>query len=771
VDSLGRLVRVDEPDSFGSVGTLTAPTLPTSYGYDQLGNLLQVQQGAQQRTFTYDSLSRLKSAKNPEQVNTSGQMVPTNYEYDDSGNLRTRTDARGVTATHTYDGLNRVQTRTYSGPAPGGTTPMVTYVYDALGAGLNGKGRLTSVNSSVSSSSYASYDVMGRVLTANQTTDGQTYTTRYQYNLAGSMTSETYPSNRVVVTEYDAAGRIAGVKTNAALYYAGGTPSTANAMSYTAHGANLAMRLGNGKWEHTNFNSRLQPEQIGLGTSGIDSSLMRLDYTYGTTNNNGNVLSQNTAIGGMTLTQGYTYDELNRLKTASENSGASWSQTYGYDRFGNRWVSASPGYTLNSLTTQSQSAFNTGSNRLVGSQYDAAGNQTVDAQNRTFSYDGENRQTTFNGTTGQYFYDGDGRRVKKIDGNGTTIFVYNVVGQLLAEYHSDPVPASAVGGGTSYLTTDHLGSTRVVTDGGGNVRARYDYLPFGEELGAAIGPRTVGMGYSAVESTKQKFTQKERDSESGLDYFLARYYSSSQGRFTSVDPALTSGKQMAPQSWNRYVYALNNPLVYVDDNGKWPGRKHDLIIETALPGLKGTRALQEIKLGSRSVDMGESGFVPYTLLQSESYKHAMVSAVKVKELGGYDAAREWTEKEMNKFIQDKLNEAKANVSKFQISVALNGFGDENYLLSAQKAFGQAIHPIMDRVSPAHRDFQIYDTSEWKLSLRGIITAASDISAHAKLEDRDPTQDEMQRMVEAIQRLYGDVFNANGLKEAITEKLK
>jgi RHS repeat-associated protein len=266
---------------------------------------------------------------------------------------------------------------------------------------------------------------------------------------------------------------------------------------------------------------------------------------------------------------------LNRLSTASENSGAIWSQTYGYDRYGNRWISNSFGYTLSSLTPQSQGAFNAANNRLFASVYDGAGNQTGDAQSRTFTYDAENRQTTFNGTVEQYFYDGDGRRVKKTDNSGTTVFVYNAGGQLIAEYHSDPVPPAAGGGGTSYLTSDHLGSTRVVTKSDGTVKARYDYLPFGEELGSGIGQRTVAMGYSAADSTKQKFTQKERDSESGLDYFGTRYYSSAQGRFTSVDPLMASGNAVAPQSWNRFVYTLNNPLRYIDPDGRAPGDFYD----------------------------------------------------------------------------------------------------------------------------------------------------------------------------------------------------
>jgi RHS repeat-associated protein len=188
-----------------------------------------------------------------------------------------------------------------------------------------------------------------------------------------------------------------------------------------------------------------------------------------------------------------------------------------------------------------------------------------------------------NGAIGQYLYDCEGRRVKKIDNGGTTIFVYDVTGRLVAEYHSDPLPPVQGGGGTSYLTTDHLGSTRVVTNSTGGVKARYDYLPFGEEIGSTIGRGNVA-GYGGADSTKQKFTQKERDSESGLDYFIARYYSSAQGRFTSPDefnggPLEVGGGEdkekqplpysdiAYPQSLNKYHYCLNNPLHYVDPDG------------------------------------------------------------------------------------------------------------------------------------------------------------------------------------------------------------
>ncbi|HXM48293.1 MAG TPA: RHS repeat-associated core domain-containing protein [Pyrinomonadaceae bacterium] len=74
---------------------------------------------------------------------------------------------------------------------------------------------------------------------------------------------------------------------------------------------------------------------------------------------------------------------------------------------------------------------------------------------------------------------------------------------------------------------------------------------------------------------RQKFTLKERDNETGLDFFGERYYGSALGRFTTSDPLMASAKTGNPQTWNRYTYVLNNPLRYIDPvlcstNGRWP---------------------------------------------------------------------------------------------------------------------------------------------------------------------------------------------------------
>src|SRR5260370_31644526 len=118
---------------------------------------------------------------------------------------------------------------------------------------------------------------------------------------------------------------------------------------------------------------------------------------------------------------------------------------------------------------------------------------------------------------------------------------------------------------------DQSGSLTVVDQNGNYVSGmvRHDYLPFGEELFAGTGGRTTGQGYSANDGVRQHFTQKERDNETGLDYFGARYYANTQGRFTSPDPSNVGSSEFDPQSWNGYAYVGNTPLIATDPDGFW----------------------------------------------------------------------------------------------------------------------------------------------------------------------------------------------------------
>jgi RHS repeat-associated protein len=359
--------------------------------------------------------------------------------------------------------------------------------------------------------------------------------------------------------------------------------ASVSGIGYAAHNALNTETYGNGLIHAIDYNNRLQPTQIKLGTSGNPTSVVSLGYNYGTTDNNGNVRTHTYSGGGLSYTQTFGYDSLNRLTTSTE-SGSSWSQTNAYDRYGNRWIDLGGG--------NQNLYFNTSNNRITGASYDSAGNLFNDGTH-AYTYDAENKIATVDNVSA-YVYNGEGQRVRKLVGDNLR-FVYGISGQLIADF-SGPSgalqkeyiygasgllatiePTAMNSNGTRYTTPDHLGSPRVVTNSGARVTSRHDYMPFGEEIGAGVGGRTTGMGFpGSSDGIRQKFTQKERDIETQLDYFEARYYGSTQGRFTSVDPLLASAKRRHPQTWNRYSYGLNNPLRYTDPDGEAAVDENDL---------------------------------------------------------------------------------------------------------------------------------------------------------------------------------------------------
>lgn len=560
-NALGQLIRVDEPNDAGQLGTVSSPNQATSYAYDTLNNLTTVTQGGQTRTFSYNSLSRLTQAVNPE----SGTI---SYVYDNNGNLTSKTDARSVVTSYTYDNLNRVTQRSYSD-----STPTVTYTYDDSGI-TYAKGRLTKVSSSISETKYTSFDNLGRLLTSQQITDGNTYNFAYSYNLSGALVEETYPSGRKVKNSFQVDGALGKVETQPS---GGSYSARADNFTYTAAGMISSMQLGNAKWENAVFNSRLQPTQLGLGNSNNTQELWKVNYDYGTTDNNGNVKSQTITVPTITaIVQDYTYDSLNRIKSAEETVSSStiWKQTFDYDRFGNRRFDVSNTTTIpgGCSTAQCNPTIDTANNRFTSGQgytYDASGNLLTDAEGRTFNYDAENKQKEVkdsgNNTIGEYFFDGDGKRVKKVSPNETTLFVYDASAKLVAEYLlTEETPSAPT---TSYLTSDTLGSPRIVTDASGNIESRRDFMPFGEEI-SAIGGRNSGLNYQ-IDEIRQKFTGYERDNETDLDFAQARMYSNSLGRFTTTDPIImTPVRALDPQRINLYVYVRNNPLILVDTSGE-----------------------------------------------------------------------------------------------------------------------------------------------------------------------------------------------------------
>ena len=323
---------------------------------------------------------------------------------------------------------------------------------------------------------------------------------------------------------------------------------------------------------------------MGLGVSEANLNLWKLNYEYGELNangtvdankNTGNLAKQTISFDGASqpFVQTYKYDALYRLTEAEEKTSSSQNckQTYGYDKYGNRTafsqIVGSTNLPINSETLPSIDVNTNRFNANQGYTYDKTGNVIGDAENRTFVFNGDNKQVEVkdasNNVIGTYLYDGDGKRIKKVTTNETTVFVYSG-GKLAAEYSTNLAPNAS----TKYVATDTLGSIRAISDQNGQIVSRRDFMPFGEEMYAGTPNRDASQKYSTDgDNVRQKFTGYERDKETGLDFAEARYYKNNHGRFTAVDPLLASGKSANPQTFNRYAYVINNPLTFTDPSG------------------------------------------------------------------------------------------------------------------------------------------------------------------------------------------------------------
>ena len=571
----------------GGPSSLSNPMV-TLYNYDALSDLVRVDQrgsapndSTQWRTrlFSYDSLSQLLTASNPE----SGLI---SYVYDPNGNLLQRISpapnqmgSATQTISYCYDSLNRLTGKTYSaqtctsGQLPNGTA-VVTYGYDT---GTNGIGLMTSLTDRPGSAAYT-YDPMGRMLTEQRTinpgfsmpavTKGMTYS----YNLDGSTKTLTYPSGAVITYAIDGAGRpLSAVDNGNSLnYVSGAIYNPDNRLSGFVEGQSGTFA---GITNAFSYNTRLQP--INISASSPAQTIFSIGYDFHLSNgDNGNVYGI-TNYKDNTRNQTFTYDALNRLVTA-QNAGVDctltlpdgktkfWGNSYGYDAWGNLITKR-----VTKCGAENLSVLAMPSNQIAGYGYDSAGNMTQDATTGlSYLYDPENRIASVNGTS--YTYDADGNRVEKSSGGTGRLSWYmspgvvaetDLGGNLQAEYvffnRQRIARKDFPGGSVSYYISDQLKTAAIVSDSAGNIKSESDYYPWGGELQLSSG-----------DPNHFKWTGHERDTESGLDYFGARYYGNALSRFTSADSIGNDWEIADPQRWNLYMYARNNPLKYVDDLGE-----------------------------------------------------------------------------------------------------------------------------------------------------------------------------------------------------------
>jgi RHS repeat-associated protein len=269
--------------------------------------------------------------------------------------------------------------------------------------------------------------------------------------------------------------------------------------------------------------------------------------------------------GHGTLVNGY--DDFNRLLLARSGTN---TYSYSYDRYGNRWQQLLNGScTAGTASCLTFDANNHESNGLLS--YDAAGNVISDNMH-FYSYDAESRLINVDsGGTASYIYDANGRRVRKTVAGLHYDYLYDLSAHVITVftggwargevYLGNRHLATYVNDTTYFVHADWLGTERARTTVAGAIYETCTSLPFGDNLQC-----------STTDPSPLHFTGKERDSESGLDNFGARYNSSSFGRFTSPDEPFYRGRLDNAQELNLYSYALNNPVSKVDPDG------HDVII-------------------------------------------------------------------------------------------------------------------------------------------------------------------------------------------------
>ena len=601
-DAYGNLVKTEEcangsTESFCSGGTIYT----TTYEYDALNRLVQTTNHLGHQTIIgYDLLGRKTSMQDP----NMGNWI---YTYDENNNLKTQKDAKNQTITFHYDELNRLTRKVYPDQSE------VNYVYDdcppATCGGLTGEnypiGRLLKIDDASGTHRFR-YDKLGRVIQDSKTVgDGRQYTFLRIYDPLGRVTSLQYPDSEILTPTFNGMGEAETLK----LTHSGGSQSWIfTNVDYNPSGLITKLVDGNGVTMDYTYNPQTFRLEHLLTHNGAQVTLQDLTYQF---DNVGNVMSITDTIN--TNTQTFNYDHLDRLALAINSAvGGYGTHAFSYNAIGNM-LTKGPA-TLEYLDPNHPQAVTkyTNGEEVIDYVYDANGNMTTRGL-EALTYDYDNRLTliqTGNQLSAQYVYDATGQRVKKVANNKTTYYLgkdYEVehrsngsltrkaffLGETriaeeevftrtaitkggpietlepeagyedatINQYMASPTPDAQAPSPIHYLRWfhgDHLGSTNVVTNSQGNQVLLMEYLPYGEVK--------VRTGSDAVTHT---FTGHEEDLESNLIYANARYYDPKIGRFITPDTFVQAPDD--PQSHNRYAYARNNPVKFIDPtgNGFW----------------------------------------------------------------------------------------------------------------------------------------------------------------------------------------------------------
>jgi len=446
--------------------------------------------GCQQTTMTYDGYGRLQTKHVPEQ-NASTATV---YAYNTDDTVQSVTDARGASATYTYNARHLVTIISYSAPAGITPTSNVSIAYDATG-------NRTSMTDGLGNKSYV-YDQLSRMASESRYISdlGQSFSLNYQYNLAGELTSITDPFNAQVGYNHDNTGRVSGV-TGAG--YANVSTYASN-IQFRATGATKHLDYGNSLKLDLSYNSRLLNTQFDV-TNGGGSRVAGWQYQYG----NDGRLSYSHDLRDDRLDRAYIYNQSTRLVQGMSGSEARgnnvypytgpYKQTYFFDVWGNLTDRSMRIHGYMGYPSTSYYHDNYVNNRNTGGDsqpwiYDEDGRITND-RTRLYSFDAAGRQT-YNSQNGIYrSFDGDGQILKKIENGSVKYYLQSsVVGGTVTElnqygqkqrgyvYREGEVLAKQEGGQVLWNHDEPSGTSSQWSNSSGATSNRVEMDPLGTQV-------------------------------------------------------------------------------------------------------------------------------------------------------------------------------------------------------------------------------------------------------------------------------------------------
>ena len=563
--------------------TMTLPDGTTKTVYtDQTGKDVKVLDNDKMLEYSYFSNGQLKDVK-------LDGLVTTSFTYNDHGLRETMTDGNFGTVWHSYDAYDRFISQLderenryefeydsndgrllvknyYENWVDGSSQPMTgqySYEYVQSGSGINKLKRTIAPDGSVTESEY---DDFGRVNARIEIIDGIEFRTESEYNSEGKLSQVSHPGDIDVDYNYDQFGFLQNMSHD-------GNPIW-SVDEVSARGEILEYTFGNGL-------STIEEQDIyGFPSAKYTSDLSIQNLEYQFNPNTTNLEWRKDVVANRKEVFGY--DGLNRLETSEIldattdlpviNSGfamsyfengnieSSWAGTYAYDLV-----------KRNAVVSVSDPDFT--SREYQDISYNGANNvKTIineHSEQESFSYgadDHRNKAVLVAGGTETrvtYYAGALERRIE--DGETTDILYINTPTGMTAAFVTDNA-----GTELNYFHTDHLGSIVAVTDDAGGIISRMNYDPWGRNRNPSdwssyvdTDPWTDG---SIPTWLSRGYTGHEHIKEQGLINMNGRLYDPALGRMLSPDNFVQS--PTSSQSYNRYSYAKNNPLKYVDPDGE-----------------------------------------------------------------------------------------------------------------------------------------------------------------------------------------------------------